>query len=177
IVAITLRFLEEKFCTRIGILFPRVGALPRLVSHLFSRAGVPHNDGIGHLAPGEFESPAWNAWLNLQENHQLEPMLRFLEANPESLDGLSIPDVRDKLRSAYRDVLIDDVNVLREYCARQTEREKRVRIAKLVGTIKFLPPKAALGDFLAETRAIFSKLEWNDRWTEIDRFAQGWSDK
>jgi hypothetical protein len=177
IVAITLKFLEEKSCNRLGILFPRVDALSRLVSHLLSGAGVPHDDGIGHLAPGEFEGPAWNTWLDLQENHQLEPMLRFLEANPELLDGLSIQDVRDKLRSAYRNVLIDDVDVLREYCARQTEREKLVRIAKLLGTITFLPAKTTLSGFLAETKAIFSKLKWSDRWTEIDRFAQGWSNK
>lgn len=177
IVAITLKFLEEKSCNRLGILFPRVGALSRLVSHLLSGADVPHDDGIGYLAPGEFESPTWSVWLDLQENHQLEPMLRFLEANPELLDGLSIQDVRDKLRSAYRNVLIDDINVLREYCVRQTEREKLVRIAKLLGTITFLPAKATLSGFLAETRTIFSKLKWNDRWTEIDRFAQQWSNK
>src|SRR6267143_6094406 len=151
IVAITLKFLGEKSCNRLGILFPRVGALSRLVSHLLSGAGVPHSDGIGHLAPGEFEGPAWNAWLDLQENHQLEPMLRFLEANPELLDGLSIQDERHKLHSAYRNVLIDDVNVLREYCARQTEREKLVRIAKLLGTTTFLPAKTTLSGFLAET--------------------------
>jgi hypothetical protein len=177
IVAITLKFLEEESCNRLGILFPRVGALSRLVSHLLSGAGVPHDDAIGHLAPGEFEGPAWNAWLDLQENHQLEPMLRFLEANPKLLDGLSIQDVRDKLRGAYRNVLIDDINVLREYCARQTEREKLVRIAKMLDTVTFLPGKAMLGDFLSETSTIFSKLKWNDRWTEIDRLAQGWSNK
>ena len=175
IVAITLKFLEGKSCDRLGILFPRVGALSRLVSHLLSGAGVPHNDGIGHLAPGEFEGPAWNAWLDLQENHQFEPMLRFLEANPELLDGLSIQDVRDKLRSAYRNVLFDDIDVLREYCAQQTEREKLVRVAKLLGTLTFLPAKTTLSGFLAETKTIFSKLKWSDRWTEIHRFAQGWS--
>jgi hypothetical protein len=177
IVAITLKFLEEKSCNRLGILFPRVDALSRLVSHLLSGAGVPHDDGIGHLAPGEFEGPAWNAWLDLQENHQLEPMLRFLEANPELLDGLSIQDVRDKLRSAYQNVLIDDVDVLREYCGWRTEREKLVRIAKLLGTITLLPAKITLSGFLAETKTIFSKFKWSDRWTEIDRLAQGWSNK
>src|SRR6202011_742807 len=36
IVVIALKFLEEKSCNRLGILFPRVGALSRLVSHLLS---------------------------------------------------------------------------------------------------------------------------------------------
>jgi hypothetical protein len=176
IFAMALRFLGEKQCTRLGILFPSGGALPRLVSELLTRAAVPHNDEIGHLAPGEFESPAWNTWLNLQENHQLEPLLRFLEAAPESLGKLPIGDVRDNLRSIYGRILIDDINVLREYCAR-SGKEKLTRIAAVLETIKFLPPKATLGSFLADTEAIFGKLKWNNRWTEIDQFTRNWSDK
>ena len=185
ICAITLKFLGEKSCTRLGILFPCAGALARLVSEFLTRSGIPHHDAIGHLTPGEFEEPAWNAWLHLQENHQLEPVLRFLEAHHEALDELfatanpsgggSIEEVRQSLRWAYRQILIDDINVLREYCARQTENEKFVRIAKLLRSIVFLPSKATLAQFLAETKAIFSKLKWENRWTEIERFAQRWS--
>jgi hypothetical protein len=175
ICAIALKFLAEKSCTRLGILFPRAGALARLVSEFLTRSGIPHHDAIGHLTPGEFEEPSWNAWLHLQENHQLEPVLRFLEANPDSLDGLSIQEVRENLRWAYRQILIDDINVLREFCAGQTEKEKLVRIAKLLRSIAFLPSKATLAQFLAETKTIFSKLKWDNRWSEIDRFAQRWS--
>jgi PD-(D/E)XK nuclease superfamily len=175
ICAIALKFLAEKSCTRLGILFPRAGALARLVSEFLTRSRIPHHDAIGHLTPGEFEEPAWNAWLHVQENHQLEPVLRFLEANPSFMDGLSIQEVRENLRWVYRQILIDDINVLREYCARQTEKEKLVRIAKLLRSIGFLPSKATLAQFLTETKAIFSKLKWNNRWTEIDRFAQRWS--
>ena len=175
ICAIALNFLAEKSCARLGILFPRAGALARLVSEFLTRSGIPHHDAIGHLTPGEFEEPSWNAWLHLQENHQLEPALRFLETNPDSMDGLSIHEVRDNLRWVYRQILIDDINVLREFCARQTEKEKLVRIAKLLRSIAFLQSKATLAQFLAETKAIFSKLGWDNRWTEIERFAQGWS--
>jgi hypothetical protein len=175
ICAIALKFLAEKSCARLGILFPRAGALPRLVSEFLTRSAVPHHDAIGHLTPGEFEEPAWNAWLHLQENHQLEPVLRFLEANPDSTDGLSIQEVRENLRWVYRQILIDDINVLREFCTGRTDAEKLVRIAKLLRSIAFLPAKATLAQFLAETKTIFSKLKWDNRWTEIDRFAQGWS--
>ena len=175
ICAIALKFLAEKSCTRLGILFPRAGALARLVSEFLTRSGIPHHDAIGHLAPGEFEEPSWDAWLHLQENHQLEPVLRFLEADPDSVDGLSIEEVRENLRWVYRQILIDDINLLREYCARQTEKEKLVRIAKLLRSIAFLPSKATLAQFLSETKAIFSKLKWDNRWTEIERFAQRWS--
>jgi hypothetical protein len=175
ISAIVIKFLSEKSCARLGILFPRAGALARLVSGFLTRLGIPHHDTIGHLTPGEFEEPSWNAWLHLQENHQLEPVLRFLEANPDSVDGLSIQDIRENLRWAYRQVLIDDINVLREYCARQTENEKLVRIAELLRLTAFLPSKATLARFLAETKTIFSKLKWDNRWAQIERFAQRWS--
>jgi hypothetical protein len=174
ICAIALKFLAEESCSRLGVLFPRAGALARLVSEFLTRSGIAHHDAIGHLTPGEFEDPSWNAWLHLQENHQLEPALRFLEANPDSVDGLSIQEVRENLRWVYRQVLIDDVNVLREFCARQTEKENLVRIAKLLRSITFLPSKATLAQFLTETKAIFSKLKWDNRWTEIERFAQRW---
>ncbi len=175
ICAVALKFLVEKSCTRLGILFPRAGALARLVSEFLTRSGIPHHDAIGHLTPGEFEEPAWNAWLHVQENHQLEPVLRFLEANSDSMDGLSIQEVRENLRWVYRQILIDDINVLREFCARQTEKEKLVRIAKLLRSIAFLPSKATLAQFLAETKPILSKLKWQNRWTEIERFAQRWN--
>jgi hypothetical protein len=175
ICAIALNFLADKSCTRLGILFPRAGALARLVSEFLTRSGIPNHDAIGHLAPGEFEEPAWNAWLHLQENHQLEPVLRFLETNPDSTDGMSIQEIRENLRWAHRQILIDDINVLREFCARQKESAKFARIAKMLRSIAFLPSEATLQQFLSETKPIFSKLKWDNRWTEIERFAQGWS--
>ncbi len=176
ILAAALKFLEEPSCNRLGILFPRAGALPRLVSELLTGSGVPHNDGVGHLAPGEFEHPAWNAWLELQENHQLEPLLRFFEASPESLDGLMVPEMRDVLRAAYGKILIDDINVLREWCAR-SRQDMPAKAARLLGSIRFLPSRATLQTFLAETKRIFAQLNWNNRWTAIDQFARDWSNK
>ena len=127
--------------------FPRAGALARLVSEFLTRSGISHHDAIGHLTPGEFEEPSWNAWLHLQENHQLEPVLRFLEANPDSLAGLSIQEDRENLRWVYRQILIDDINVLREYCARQKENEKLVQIAKLLRSIAFFRQRRSLPSF------------------------------
>jgi hypothetical protein len=176
IFATALEFLAKPTCDRLGIFFPRTGALSRLVSDLFTRAGLPHNDGLGHLAPGEFEDPGWNAWLELQENHQLEPLLRFFEANPKSLDGLAVPEVRDILRDAYGKILIDDIEVLREFCAR-SGKERPAKAARLLGSIEFLTGRATLETFLAQTKAIFTQLRWNNRWTAIEQLARDWSNK
>jgi PD-(D/E)XK nuclease superfamily len=175
IAAMALKFLQNKSCTRLGILFPRAGALPRIVSELLARSGIPHNDAIGHLASSELENAPWSAWLELQENHQLGPLLRFLDANPESRGELSIQTLRDELQRAYRKILIDDFAVLRGYCARQTEGVGHSAIAKLLGKIKFLPPNTTLSRFLAETKTIFTELKWKNRWAEIERVSQNWN--
>ncbi|HEY6111371.1 MAG TPA: hypothetical protein VIV62_02530, partial [Chthoniobacterales bacterium] len=176
VCAIALKFLSEKSCTRLGILFPRAGALPRLVSESLARSGIPHHDAIGHLAPGEFEEPAWNNWIHLQENHQLEPALRFLETHPASLGEMSIHSVRDKLRSIQRELLLDDIAILRERCARQSDSPDLTRIGNVLRSIKFLPAKATLAEFLAATKEIFAGLKWDDRWSQLEQFSQNWSD-
>jgi hypothetical protein len=177
ITAAALDFLGDTNFTRLGILFPRTGALPRLVSELLAAANIPHHDGIGHLTPGEFEHPSWNAWLDLQERHQLEPLLQFFELHPESLSELQIEIVRQKLRRAYSSILIDDINVLREYCRQRSDDAKFAALARLLEEISFLPARATLKVFLAKTKAIFAKLKWNARWSTIDQLARTWPDK
>ena len=176
ICAMTVKFLTEKSCTRLGILFPRAGALSRLVSDSLARAGILHHDAIGHLTPGEFEQPLWKAWLDMQENHQLESVLRFLETNPQSLGELPIEQVRRVSRRAYQDILIDDINILAAYCEQHTESEKFVKVGKLLLDLEFLPAKAALKDFLAQTEKIFLGLKWKNRWSEISQFVKNWTD-
>jgi PD-(D/E)XK nuclease superfamily protein len=175
IVTAALKFLSGKSCTRLGILFPRAGALSRLVSESLARCSIPHYDGIGHFAPGELETAAWTAWLELQENRQLNLLLGFLDASPESCGDLSIQTLRDELQRVYRKILIDDITVLREYCARQTERAECKAIADLLAKVKFLPPNATLSVFLAQTKTIFAELKWTTRWAEIERVSQNWS--
>ena len=176
IANLALKFLQEDSCSCLGILFPRGGALPRLVSDALTRAEILHHDGLGHLAPGDFEQPDWQAWLRMQENHQLEPVLRFFETKPESLDGLSIEEVRKVLRRAYRDILIDDVNVLSAYCTGKKHPEKTFRAGELLREVRFLPARSTLKRFLLETEEIFSKLNWRNRWVEISQFAGNWTE-
>jgi PD-(D/E)XK nuclease superfamily len=176
VCAMALKFLSEKSCTRLGILFPGNGALPRLVSESLTGNGIPHYDGIGHLTPGEFEGPDWNNWTHLQENHQLEPLLRFLETHPASLGELSIHHVREELHSIYRKVLLDDIGVLREYCARRTNKPNLIQIGKVLRSITFLPPKATLKAFLQETKKVFVEVKWGNRWSALEQFIQNWSD-
>ncbi len=75
-----VRCLADEKCTRLGVIFPGSGALPRLVASLLERLEIPHNDGLGHIVPGIFEPAAWQAWIELQRAPRLNSFLRFLNA-------------------------------------------------------------------------------------------------
>jgi hypothetical protein len=170
IVALTAKFLCEKNCERIGILFPQKDALPRLVATFLGSAQIAHNDGIAHLSPSVFEDDASRAWLELQENPRLKSLSQFLHAiDAEFFAQMSMLEVEEKLRDAYGGVLIDDVEVLREFCARS---EDKAEIARGLEKIQFLPPVATFFEFLRQTKGIFAQFGWKQRWNEVERLSR-----
>jgi hypothetical protein len=172
IVALTAKFLCEENCERIGVLFPQKGALPRLVARFLDSAQIPHNDGIAHPSPSVFDHDAWRAWLEMQENPRLKFLLRFLRAAQTKIFGdLSMFEIEDKLRRTYADVLIDNVDLLREACARS---EERAAIGFGLTKVQFLPPRATFSEFLDQTKQIFTELGWKQHWTEVERLSRGW---
>lgn len=175
IVALTAQFLQDEKCERIGILFPRGGALARTVARLFESARIAHNDGIAHLGPSVFADDAWRAWLELQQSPRLKVLLKFLRATEAEIFDLPIPGVEDALRRAYGDVLIDNVAILREYCARQERSERHAAIVRGLDKIHFLPARATFSEFLASSHKIFLQLNWKQHWSEIDRLTRSWA--
>ena len=119
IVALTAKFLHDPKCERIGILFPRAGALARIVAKFLESARIAHNDGLAHLGPSAFDDDAWRAWLELQQNPRLNVLLKFLRATSARIfERISIPEVEDLLRRAYGDVLIDRIVLHLHYLRR-----------------------------------------------------------
>jgi hypothetical protein len=182
IVALTVQFLSEKSCERIGILFPGPGALHRLVATLLEEAQIPHGDDIGHPAPNPLDGADWRAWMELQENPRLNVVIRFLRASENEtlkalgIPGISIDDMEQTLRRACDDVLIDDIRMLREYCAHQTDHEVSTFVANGLNALRFLPEHGPLRTFLSESRKAFEQFGWRERWAEIDRLSRNWSD-
>ena len=177
IVEIVRNFLGSESGERIGILFPAAGALHRLVASLLSEAKIPHHDTIAHLAPGPLDDEAWHAWLELQENPRLRIFCRFLYALPHVaslFDKLGAEQIEDILRSAYRDLLIDDLDLLREYC-RRNDRPDAQKVAAGLNAIRVLPERATLPEYLAATREIFLLFEWTERWRAIEQVSLPWS--
>jgi hypothetical protein len=178
IVALTAKFLSDSQCERLGILFSRPGALPRLVATFLQSAEIPHNDGLAHLAPSAFDDDAWRAWLELQEAPRLKLLFRFLRAtSAEIFEKTSVSQVEKTLRRAYNDILIDDVALLRDYCASSPELRYGVAVARGLEKIQFLPETASFVEFLSQTRKIFLQLCWKERWHEVERLSRNWSER
>src|SRR5207302_5975622 len=178
IVALTAKFLAEPKCERLGILFAGPGALPRLVATFLDSAQIAHNDGIAHLAPSAFDDDAWCAWLELQQAPRLKSLFQFLRASDaEIFEGLSILQVEETLRRAYNELLIDDIDLLRDYCGKSNVLRDGKAVAAGLEKIQLLPASASLAEFLSQTRKVFSQLGWKEHWSEIERLSRNWSER
>jgi hypothetical protein len=91
--------------------------------------------------------------------------------------GLSVSQIEETLRRGYNNVLIDDIELLRDYCASSSELRHGNAVARELERIQFLPESASFTEFLAQTRAIFSVLGWKERWNEVERFSRNWRDR
>jgi hypothetical protein len=174
-----VRYLADEKCTRIGVIFPSGGALPRLVASLLARLDLPHNDALGHIVPGIFESPEWQAWLELQRAPRLNSFLRFLNAlaDPTVLSSkISRPIFEEILRDSYSEVLLDDLEILREFCAARAD-DKFQAVAEALRALSFLPPRASLTQFLEQTHAALAHFGWKQYALEIAASARDWSQR
>ena len=178
IVALTLGFLADPKSETVAILLPGPGALARLVTSELQKLGIAHNDGIAHELRGAFDTEKWRAWLQLQERPQLQPLLRFIEHSPAAMElfaPMSIRKIQDRLSRACGDILINAVNVLREYCRSRNDDADYQQIAKGLRGIRFLPETATFKEFLAVANEIFRGFKWTARAAELNRLARGWS--
>src|SRR5213080_4128309 len=156
--------------------FSQLCALSRLVADSLARLDIPHNDGLGHIVPGIFESVEWQAWLELQRAPRLNSFLRFLNAlsNPAVLSpSLSRSALEKILRESYSEVLLDDLEILREFCAARTDK-KFQSAAEALRALPFLPPRATLAQFLEQTHTALAYLGWKQHALEIASVTRDW---
>jgi len=180
IVALAVAFLSERSCERVAILLPGPGALAQLIASELEKLSIPHNDSIAHKMRGVFDTEEWRAWLELQERPQLEPLLRFLEhsrAATALFAPLSLWKIQKSLRRACGDILINAVDVLREYCRSKSEEADYQAIVAGLGGIRLLPENATFKEFLTTANEIFRAFKWTQRVAELNRLARGWSEQ
>jgi len=172
-----VRYLADEKCTRLGVIFPGVGALPRLVASSLERLDIPHNDGLGHTVPGIFESAEWQAWIELQRAPRLNSFLRFLNAlaRPSTVSPkIGRQLFENILHESYKEVLLDDLNVLREFCAAHSEEEFQAA-AEALRALPLLPARASFAQFLEQTHAALFHLQWKQQALELGNVAHNWS--
>ena len=177
IAQLCVRFLVEKSCTSVGVIFPGSGALPCLVAGALSKLAIPHSDGLGHPVPGLFESAEWRAWLQLQHGPRVNSLLQFLSAfrnREELLPNPSLRRFERTLRSAHAEVLIDDLAVLQKFCANEPD-ERNQQVAKALQLIEFLPAHGTFPAFLDATKGAFSRLNWTQHWMEVANRSSDWA--
>jgi PD-(D/E)XK nuclease superfamily len=174
-----VRYLADEKCTRLGVIFPGRGALPRLVASSLERLEIPHNDGLGHIVPGIFESAEWQAWIELQRAPRLNSFLRFLNglSDPAIVSPkISRPVFEKILFESYKEVLLDDLELLREFCATRVD-DKSQSAAEALRALPFLPPRATLAQFLEQTHAALAYLGWKQHTLELASVARDWSQR
>jgi hypothetical protein len=174
-----VRYLAEEKCTRLGVIFPGRGGLPRLVASSLERLGIPHNDALGHIVPGIFESAEWRAWIELQRAPRLNSFLHFLNALPDRAvvsPKISRQVFEKILRESYNEVLLDDLELLREFCATHAD-DKSQSAAEALHALPFLPTRATLAEFLEQTHAALAHLDWKQHALELANVARDWSQR
>jgi hypothetical protein len=174
-----VRYLADEKCTRLGVIFPGSGALARLVASSLERLKIPHNDGLGHIVPGIFESAEWQAWIELQRAPRLNSFLRFLKTLPDPTvvsPKISRHVFEKILHESYNELLLDDLELLHEFCAARTD-DKSQAAAEALRTLPFLTPRATLAQFLEQTHAALAYLDWKQQALELGNVAHGWSQR
>ena len=171
-----VRYLAEEKCTRLGVIFPCNGALPRLVANSLARLGIPHNDGLAHMVPGIFESPEWQAWIELQRAPRLGSLLCFLNSLPDPAvlsPALSRPALESVLRESYSELLVDDLEILCAYSLGRAD-EKFQLAAEALRALPILPPRSTLEQFLEKTKTALAYLGWKQHAFEIASATRDW---
>jgi hypothetical protein len=174
-----IRYLADEKCTRLGVIFPGSGALARLVASSLERLEIPHNDGLGHIVPGIFESAQWQAWIGLQRAPRLNSFLRFLNALPDPTvvsPKVSRQVFEKVLHESYKELLLDDLELLREFCAARAE-DKCQAAAEVLRALPFLPARATFAHFLKQTHIALAHLGWKQHALELANIAGDWSQR
>jgi PD-(D/E)XK nuclease superfamily len=174
-----VHYLADEKCTRLGVIFPGSGALPRLVASWLERLEIPHNDGLGHIVPGIFESAVWQAWIELQRAPRLNSFLRFLNALPDATivsPKVNRQVVEKVLNESYKEVLLDDLELLREFCAACAD-DKFHAVAEALRALPLLPARTTFAQFLEQTHAALGHLGWKQHAFELANIANDWSQR
>lgn len=177
IATAALEMAQNEDCTRLGIVFPGVCPLAREVAALLEKAQLPCDDAFGFTQPGSFERADWRAWRDWQESPGLARLLALLEfvpisvLLPEEFQGasraVSRADIEFSLREAFKEVLLDDVAVLRAWLAPSTRTRDKAAVACLDALLP-LPERATWKVMTDAVLTAHRRLGWKERAAQLE---------
>jgi hypothetical protein len=161
---------------RIAVVFPRASALSRLVSLRLADAGVLHNDALGHPLADAAYDPAWAAWLHLQEDRRVAPLVKFLEEcrTVPQISILGSSAVSRRLRKELGDLLIDDLQVLAGSMSERAKEPLAISIAAGLRELTWLPERAPISEMYSLTQRAFAQLGWQTKAIDLRRAVASW---
>lgn len=149
-------WLADNDDTKIGILVPAAGPLAREISLRLLERGIVHHDTIGHPDAPDRDAQGFTAWLALQRDQTLAPLLAVLEF----ILPASRSELRDSLEKACTELFTDDLAVLIAWLREHTKSAHR-NAAELLRGIALLPAQSTLRDFIEATQRVLEPLGWN----------------
>ncbi len=182
VVLRVLSYLQDDSCTRLGLVFPETDALALGVAEELQRLGIPIDDGTGALMPGLFEQRCWQAWLALQEEPGVSPLIawvRACEAQDISFGAgeVTAGEVADLLDAALGESLVDQLEFLARQLEEKDKGNRAGRVADFLHKRVVLPETATFDKFLALTREALALPGWEQYLARLQMEPPGWLQK
>jgi hypothetical protein len=174
-----IAYLQQKSCTRLGIVFAEANALALGVASELRRLGIPLDDGIGLTTPGLFERRSWQTWLALQEEPGVPAMIAWLRAcEAEGVSSgvrgqLTARDVAGALDGALGESLVDDLNFLALHLE-NSNRTNAGHVADFLRRRVVLPERATFARFLDLTRRAAELPGWENHLARLEIDPPAW---
>jgi hypothetical protein len=180
VVLRALDFLRRDECTRLGIVFPQANALALGVAEELRRRGILMNDGPGVLTPGTFERRSWQAWLALQEEPGVAPLIAWLRAcdaegrSFSAMPGLTAERLAAVLQSALGETLVDDLEFLARHLEGNTRWNDACDAAAFLRARTVLPAEGTFPQFMDLTRSALDLPGWETQRAELAAEPPAW---
>ena len=159
VVARCVTWLASGDVESFGILVPGPGALSREISAQLIERGIVHYDAIGHGTTPDAETENWQAWLELQREQKLGPLLEFV-------GGALCPAPTNEtffssVESAFGEVLVGDLDIIAAWLRENRKDDHKKAAAELDRFIR-LPTTATLVEFLKITTDVLRDFGWRE---------------
>ncbi len=168
-----VRYLSEQKCSRLGVIFPGAGALPRLVASALAQLEIPHNDGLAHMCRGFSNRGNGTPGLNCNALHGSSRSCVFCMPVQRSRSSLHS-------KTLCARVSAKSLSMILKSCASSVRRRHKKNFSqshKGCANLSFFRCAPTLAQFLETTFAALDQFDWRQQKIEIASFGREWSQR